>query len=113
MKTSNETLMIHFLYSTFSRTVFEAGTFSNINRPTELYFDLDRITYLEEHVFLKFLEENDKNMIFISEHIFDCNDCRNYWLAQKSGIADQVTHMKCSNGKYLKDSSNFELCKIE
>ena len=50
------------------------------------------------------------NDIFYS--VFDCNDCRNYWLKKNQNITKRVT-ANCSNKKQLNDSDNFINCLFE
>ena len=94
-------------------SAFNDKTLLNIRRPTQLDLLHNNNThYLDEKVFLPFLLDNEKNTIKLTEvEVFDCNDCRNYWLKKNQNITKRVT-IDCSNKKQLNDSDNFKNCTL-
>ena len=81
----------------FSGDVFENGTFDGIQRPVQVSLP-GNLNYLPEGSFKSILEQNKKNRIEIKRiirSIFDCSDCKNYWLI-RDGKKDQVTNPECS-----------------
>ena len=109
---SDKQLEIDFRYN-WNFSIFNETTFRNIRRPTELQI-WDRLNgyYLEEKVFLPFLLENEENSIKLTNvEVFDCNDCRNYWIKYNRNITQRVT-ANCSNKKQLIDPDNFKNCTL-
>ena len=110
---SDQIFIIEFIdISDFS--AFNEKTLLNIRRATELrLLDNDReIFILEEKVFLPFLLDNEKNTIHLEEsQVFDCNDCRNYWIKNNQNVTNRVSG-KCSNKKQLNDPDNFKNCTM-
>ena len=107
---SDQLFLIQFVYnSNFS--AFNEKTLLNIRRPTQLeLYNTNNAYYLEEKVFLPFLLDNEKNTIKLTEvEVFDCNDCRNYWIKNISYVNKRVT-ANCSNKKLFNDSDNFKNC---
>ena len=104
---SDQLFKINFVFnSNFS--AFNEKTLLNIRRPTEL--ELTNVNYLEEKVFLPFLLDNEKNTIKSTDvEVFDCNDCRNYWLRKNQNVNKRVT-LNCSNKKQFNDPDNFKNC---
>ena len=113
---SDQTLNITFGDSVaISSSIFSAKTFVNIRRPTRLTFfnyynGPQRITYLDEKVFLPFLLENSKNVVELITEELNCNDCRNYWMKQHSVISNRITFQGCTNKRPLNYPGNFNNC---
>ena len=98
-KKSDRLLVISFTSDKdFTVDVFEDGICDGIQRPVQVYFDVPKLDYLPEGSFKSILEQNKKNRIEIKRiirSIFDCSDCKNYWLI-RDGKKDQVTNPECS-----------------
>jgi hypothetical protein len=76
--------------------------------------DENNITFLDEHVFEPFLNDNQfekgsGNTISMLSSL-DCNDCRNYWLVKNQNYKTKLTESKYSDNETITDSSNFKLC---
>ena len=88
--------------------------FSNIKRPTTLYFDYqdNAIEYLDEQTFLPFFNENERNKVYYHRVKLDCNNCKNYWLINQPELKakGQLDWMLCSDGSKLGDVKNFAQC---
>jgi hypothetical protein len=91
---------------------FEIGAFDNLNRPTELGFNLydqiNYVTYFDERIFEPFLDKNKNNQI-ISKAL-DCNDCRSFWLHKNEKYHPQIQDSACMDGKKFLDKVNFAKC---
>ena len=108
---SHQILTIQLLGSS-NFSAFNRRTLLNIRRPTHLENIHGLITYLEEKVFLPFLLDNKQNTITCREsprEMFDCNDCRNYWIKKNQNISNRV-NVKCSNKLPINDPANFKNC---
>ena len=114
---SNKTFHIEFVWDLNINSAFNEKTLLNIRRPTTLYLrGLHSVTYLDEKVFLPFLLEDQRNSIELTmtntfDNVFDCNDCRNYWLKKNKNI-NKNCNIICSNNKYLNDPDNFKKCYL-
>ena len=111
---------------------FAPKAFSNIHKPTKLYFGHDEnvfdddnsltsITYLPEKTFLPFLQISDNNLVLLEGFPLDCNDCRNAWLKNNPNelkkvftkIYIEINHyslLRCPNNKKFDDEVNFNNC---
>ena len=108
-KVSNQSLTIRFYSDQFlDKYNFAKDAFTQIKRPVTLDMS-NKEAFLDERVFLPFLLENSKNAI-ISDHLFDCDDCRNFWLRKNSTLQTRIKNLKCLNKKNFNDSSNFKNC---
>ncbi len=112
-KPSNETLGLWLSDNRFNDSGFEIGSFENLRKPTDLRLNHTFITYLDENIFLPFLQSNDKNLItFESDDKLNCDDCRNYWLRKEFHLLGNKTNIsKCTNGKSFLSNDNFVHCK--
>ena len=107
---SDELFRIDF-YESSNFSAFNEKTLLNIRRPTEIDI-FGKTTYLEEKVFLPFLLDNEKNSIGLPfVEVFDCNDCRNYWIKKNQNVTKRV-QLICSNKKQINDSDNFKNCTL-
>ncbi len=109
----NDNLFGLFLYNnSLNSSSFESGAFDNLNRPTAIHFNFDDksngIKYLDERIFQPFINNNNKNQIFLNT--IDCNDCRSFWLIKNQKYSSQITDLKCSNSKLISDNSSFTDC---
>ncbi len=95
---------------------FERGAFSKLNRPTYIIFsfgpfNFNNITYLDQHIFEEFMNNNQQNAI--SSNNIDCKDCRSFWLFQNKKLSQQLSLLKCSNYPIdFSDVNNFPDCKL-
>ncbi len=114
---SDKNLLINLegMYS-LNSTGFEIGSLSNIKRPTILKLKSnENITYLKEEVFKPFFEANVENRVQLTDSYgkngIDCNNCKNYWLKKELKYFIRTDLIKCSNGKYFEDRTNFNGCQ--
>ena len=91
----------------FSGDVFEDGSFDGIQRPVQVSLP-GNLNYVPEGSFKSILNQNKQNRIKIKRiirSIFDCYNCKNYWLI-RDGKKDQVTNPECgfNLSKFLFDN---------
>jgi hypothetical protein len=112
-KTSDETMHLWLGYNSLNDSSFENGSFENFRKPTNLTLTHNNITYLDENIFLPFLQSNINNSItFKSDDKLNCDDCRNYWLRKEFHLFGNRTNIsKCINGKSFLSNDNFANCK--
>ena len=105
-------------YLSLNISAFNEKSLLFIGRPTRFYLeDVQGVTYLDEKVFLPFLLDNQNNTIEVNwanskQSIFDCSDCRNYWIKKNQNITERVS-VNCSNQKKFNDPDNFKNCHFE
>ena len=98
--------------SMISSNSFAENAFANTRRPTLLNLNNNKITFLNETVFLPLLQANNLNKInMYGVQGFDCNDCENNWIKTNS-MFNKIVLLKCSNGNELDDPRNFENCDV-
>jgi hypothetical protein len=114
---SDKHLLINLegMYS-LNSTGFEIGSLSYIKRPTILKLKSnENITYLKEEVFKPFFEANVENRVQLTDSYgkngIDCDNCKNYWLKKDPKYLIRTDLIKCSNGKYFEDRTNFNGCQ--
>jgi hypothetical protein len=113
LNTSEIRLNLDVHASFLNSSSFDEGAFSHLNRPTILYFGESgpNITYLDQHIFEQFLNNNDKNGIKL--YSIDCNDCRSFWLFSNQKYSKRSSNeLFCSNRKEFTDKSNFQECVV-
>ena len=95
----------------FNVSAFKQNTLLNIGRPTNIELSyVSNANYLDEKDFIHFLMDNNKNTLKLrGVQVFDCNDCRNYWIKKNQNLTKRVT-ANCSNKKLLNDPDNFKNC---
>jgi hypothetical protein len=112
-KSSDVLLRLHLHKNSLNSTSFESGAFDKFNRPTHIFFsfgnNLNNITYLDQRLFEKFMNNNNHNMI--DSIAIDCKDCRSFWLFQNKKYSKQLSFLNCSNSKAFSDKNNFPECK--
>jgi Leucine-rich repeat (LRR) protein len=114
LRTSEKHLSIGLNDCLLNSSSFQVGAFDHLKRPTIIYFDysgdikVNKITFLDQHVFQSFLNNNDKNEIVLTT--IDCNDCRSFWFFNNQKFSQQITKLKCESGKQFSQIDNFRNC---
>jgi Leucine-rich repeat (LRR) protein len=112
-KSSDKLLQLFLDRNSLNSSSFEKGAFDKFNRPTYIIFsfghNLNNITYLDQHIFEEFMNNNNHSMI--DSITIDCEDCRSFWLFQNEKYSKQLLLLKCSNSKAFSDENNFPECK--
>lgn len=96
---SNHTLYIYLGNNKLNNTSFEKGILLNSKRPIhlELYWNHD-LTYLDESVFVPFLQANKQNRISLQDNPLSC-DCNSYWIVRDRELyRDQLLNVMCKIG---------------
>ena len=78
-KNSSQKLEISFGRCQFSDDAFDPKSFDGIQRPVEVLFLFGNVTFIPESAF-KPLLKNKENRMSVYDGLFNCLDCRNYWL---------------------------------
>jgi hypothetical protein len=96
---------------------FEVGTFDNLTSVT-IGFRSFKLNYLDEKIFVPFLNSHPKNRITISgsrtdEGAYtDCNDCNSFWAFQRKELKERIeAYCDKENKKSFWDDDNFRECK--
>jgi len=104
----------YFLLSVFNSDIV---TFANLKRPTTIAVVCQKSpclnTYLDEKVFTRFLDSNEKNHVSsygADYEQLDCNDCRSSWIISKN-YSQRFADFRCNDGKFLTSSKTLRNCK--
>jgi len=110
-------LKILFFGNPLNGSSFELGAFTHPSlnkRKISVSFWNNNITFLNETVFLPFLQ-NENNTITITHNPLDCDDCRTAWICNKlsAKIRNKLDQfVQCKDGHSLFDcEKNFEKCE--
>jgi hypothetical protein len=97
---------------------FQLGAFTHPSlnkRHISLRFEGNNITFLDETVFLPFLQNENNRIDRIVNNPLDCDDCRTAWICKKlpekmrNKLDDDV---RCKDGRLLRDcNANFKKCE--
>ncbi len=113
-KSSDKLFQLFLDKNPLNSSSFERGAFNKLNRPTYIIFsfgfNFNNITYLDQHIFEEFMNNNQQNAI--SSNNIDCNDCRSFWLFQNKKFSQQFSLLKCSNSIDFSNVNNFHDCKL-
>jgi len=113
-------LDIRFIGNPLNGSSFELGAFTHPSlneRKISLRFNNNNITFLNETVFLPFLQNENNKIELISGNPLDCDDCRTAWFCKKlSEITrgELLARIWCKNSYThpLADcKKNFKKCK--
>ncbi len=119
-KEANDGKILHIkLYdSPLNGSSFELGAFTHPSlnkRKIYLYLMGNNITFLNETVFLPFLQNENKEIARIMNNPLDCDNCRTAWICNKLSAETRSkldNNVQCKDGHPLADcEKNFKKCK--
>ena len=112
---SNQTLTVRFITNNLlNGSSFHQDSLTHFKRPVliDLGWNGNHFEFLEEKIFINFLNSNPQNKIDMTWQKFDCNDCRNFWLRKQPNLLKRIGHLSCSNKKNFNDKDNFSKCIV-
>ncbi len=97
---------------------FELGAFTHPSlnkRKIFLEFNNNNITFLNETVFLPFLQNENNTFLEITHNPLDCDDCRTAWICNKLSAKTRNrldNNVQCKDESHLRDcDAHFKKCK--
>ena len=115
---TGKSLEISLFDNQLNGSSFELGAFTHPSlnkRKISLYFLNNNITFLNETVFLPFLENENNKFNTILNNPLDCDDCRTAWIWKKLSAKARNNldyKIRCKDGHLLVDcDANFKKCK--
>lgn len=107
-KESNKSLQIHFNNNISSISSLKVGTFTSIKRPTNIYFNLEKLNFLPEAVFSQFLAADKRNeLVFVGKLDYMKDRCVIAWLIRNSN--QYLTQFGFEG--YERNDDDFSHCK--
>ena len=110
-------LSIYLYGNPLNGSSFELGAFTHPSlnkRKIFLEFYNNNITFLNETVFLPFLQNENNKIGWIYGNPLDCNDCRTAWICKKlsAKMRNKLNdNVQCKDGHLLRDcDANFKKC---
>ena len=111
-------LNIRLFNNPLNGSSFELGAFTHPSlnkRKITLFLENNNITFLNEAVFLPFLQNENNKFAMLMNNPLDCDDCRTAWVCKKLSAKTRnklYDYVQCKDGHPLRDCvANFKKCK--